>query len=139
MDRIGSTAYAPPRKLRRDEKPPSCPAHFANTAWPLVPEMFHRAGGPGANFFGYSQARRRTEPSPSDASNINLRLNQCVQAGIAPEKMVASKYLYDNPAGGNAFQRPLCPFLEIARYIGNSDPTNAANWMCTIRNSLKIR
>jgi hypothetical protein len=69
---------------------------------------------------------------------FNFRLIQCVQAGIAPEKMIASKYLFDNPASGIAFQRPPCPFPEIARYIGNSDPTKAANWMCTIRNSLKI-
>jgi feruloyl esterase len=61
------------------------------------------------------------------------------QAEIAPGKMIASKYLYDNPASGIAFQRPLRPFPEIARHIGNSDPTKAANWMCTIRNSLKIK
>jgi hypothetical protein len=50
-----------------------------------------------------------------------------------------SKYLYDNPGSGITFPRPPCPFPEIARYIGNSGPRKAANWMCTIRNSLKIK
>jgi len=49
--------------------------------------------------------------------------------------MIASKYVNYNPASGIAFQRPLCLFPEIARYIGNSE---AANWMCTIRTSRKI-
>jgi hypothetical protein len=71
--------------------------------------MFHRAGGPGANLFGYSHDRRRTEPSPSDARTFNLRLNQCVQAGIAPEKMIASKYLHDNPASRIAFSASILP------------------------------
>jgi hypothetical protein len=40
----------------------------------------------------------------------------------APDKIIATKYISDNPANRVAFQRPLCPYPQIAQpeSTGNS-------------------
>ena len=93
----------------------------------MVPGMGHCAGGPGANAFGLGL----NGPSPSDPSDDMLSaLAQWVEQEIAPDKIIATKYVNDNPANGVAFQRPLCPYPQIAQYSGSGDATQANNWMC---------
>jgi hypothetical protein len=95
----------------------------------MAPGMAHCAGGPGANAFG--NIFGLNGPNPSDPSDDVLSaLDQWVEQGIAPQQIIATKYVNDNPASGIAFQRPLCAFPQIAEYSGSGDPTNAANWVC---------
>jgi len=92
----------------------------------MVPGMGHCAGGPGANSFGNAGPG----PSADSQHDILKALVDWVEAGIAPERIVATKFINDQPAKGVAFTRPLCVFPKLAAYKGNGDPTDAGNWAC---------
>jgi len=93
----------------------------------MVPGMAHCSGGPGPNAFGNGV----NGPNPNDPSqDLISALEQWVELGIAPEKIIATKYVNDNPAEGVAFQRPLCAFPEVSEFSGSGDPTQAVNWKC---------
>jgi hypothetical protein len=95
----------------------------------MAPGMAHCAGGPGPNAFG--NIFGLNGPNPSDPSDDVLSaLDRWVDQGIAPQQIIATKYVNDDPASGIAFQRPLCTFPQVAHYSGRGDPTNAANWVC---------
>jgi feruloyl esterase len=92
----------------------------------MVPGMAHCGGGPGANAFGEGV----NGPSPSDASDdILTALDQWVENRHAPDKIVATKYVNDDPTQGIAFQRPLCPFPQFAKYKAGST-TSAVSFAC---------
>jgi pimeloyl-ACP methyl ester carboxylesterase len=95
----------------------------------MVPGMAHCAGGPGANAFG--QIGAANGPNPSDASDdILTALDQWVENRNAPDKIIATKYVNDDPTQGIAFQRPLCPFPQFAKYNGKGSTTSAASFAC---------
>ncbi len=79
----------------------------------LVPGMGHCAGGDGPNSFD--------KLSP---------LVNWVEKGAAPERLIATKFLNDDPGMAVQMTRPLCTFPKEARYGGSGDATNAANWTC---------
>jgi hypothetical protein len=92
----------------------------------IVPGMAHCRGGPGANAFGNGL----NGPTPSDASDdILSALDQWVEHHNAPDKIIATKYVNDDPTQGIAFQRPLCPFPQSAKYESGSK-TSAASFAC---------
>jgi len=94
----------------------------------MAPGMEHCIGGPGPNAFGQVLA---PPPPSSDAQHDALTaLVQWVEGGVAPEKIIATKYASDNPALGIAMQRPLCPFPQSARWIGRGSTNDAANFVC---------
>jgi Tannase and feruloyl esterase len=81
----------------------------------MVPGMAHCGGGPGANAFGQGT----NGPNPSDpADDILSALDHWVESGTAPESIIATKYVNDNPAQGIAFQRPLCSYPKFASRKG---------------------
>ena len=45
-------------------------------------------------------------------------------------EIIATKYVDNSPSKGVAFQRPLCPYPLAARYKGQGDSNDAANWTC---------
>jgi feruloyl esterase len=93
----------------------------------MVPGMAHCGGGPGANAFGQGV----NGPNPSDAADdILTALDQWVEQQNAPDKIVATKYVNDDPTQGIAFQRPLCPFPQFAKYKGTGNATSAASFAC---------
>ena len=56
-------------------------------------------------------------------------LDDWVVNRTAPEEIVATKYVNDNPAQGVAFQRPLCVFPKVSKYKGGST-TAASSFKC---------
>jgi feruloyl esterase len=82
----------------------------------MAPGMLHCGGGPGPNSFDTLAA-----------------LENWVEHGIAPEGIIAAKYVNDNPTQGVARTMPLCKFPEKARYDGVGDPNDGANWTCPSR------
>jgi hypothetical protein len=93
----------------------------------MVPGMAHCAGGPGANAFGNGI----NGPNPSDAADDLLSaLDRWVESRDAPDTIIATKWVNDNPTQGIAFQRPLCPFPQIAKYNGTGSTTSAASFAC---------
>jgi feruloyl esterase len=82
----------------------------------MAPGRQHCGGGPGPNSFDTLTA-----------------LEKWVEHGIAPEGIIATKYVNDNPALGIARTMPLCKFPEKASYDGLGDPRDAASWTCSSR------
>ncbi len=91
----------------------------------MAPGMDHCLFGPGPNSFG------NFLPVPADPQHdVFLALQQWVEHGVAPEQIIATKYVNDNPASGVAMTRPLCKFPKAAHYTGSGASTDAANWSC---------
>ena len=96
----------------------------------LAPGMWHCNGGPGANAFGNLSS---TLPPVPGAINDDIlgALRAWRENGIAPGKIIATKYVNDNEADGIAFQRPLCPYPENATYTKiRHNSTLATSWAC---------
>ncbi|MFJ9179368.1 tannase/feruloyl esterase family alpha/beta hydrolase [Streptomyces sp. NPDC102360] len=79
----------------------------------MVPGGGHVTGGPGPNSFDALSAVRNW-----------------VERGIAPKKMVATKYVADRPENGVSMTRPLCPYPQVARYDGSGPASEAGNFRC---------
>jgi feruloyl esterase len=95
----------------------------------MVPGMAHCVGGPGANAFGNGLGLNG--PSPADPSDDVLSaLDHWVVNGVAPDQIIATKYVNDDPTQGVAFQRPLCVFPKIAKYKGHGSTTAASSFEC---------
>jgi feruloyl esterase len=95
----------------------------------MVPGMLHCGGGPGANAFGQGYA---SAPALSidPAHDVVSALERWVEKGVAPTKIVAAKYVADDPAQGVAFTRPLCVYPNEASYIGRGSTNDAASFRC---------
>jgi hypothetical protein len=55
-------------------------------------------------------------------------MDQWVEAGQAPDNLVASKLAAD---GTLLFQRPMCQYPAFPRYKGTGDMTKAASFTCS--------
>jgi hypothetical protein len=91
----------------------------------LVPGMQHCGDGPGPNSFGQGIGA-----SADPARNIRLTLEQWVEKGIAPGSIIATKYVNDEPGGAVQITRPLCPYPQVAKYVGSGDTNEAKNFVC---------
>ena len=91
----------------------------------MVPGMQHCGGGPGANSFG------QFTPAGDADHDLKLALERWVEKGIAPDKLIATKFVDDKQEKGVAMTRPLCPYPEAATYKGKGDTNDAANFECT--------
>jgi pimeloyl-ACP methyl ester carboxylesterase len=94
----------------------------------MVPGMSHCGGGEGANVFGNSAA----VPDADASNDVVMALDQWVGRGVAPAKIIATRYTDDNPAKGVEFTRPLCPYPQQARYNGSGDPNQASSFTCRV-------
>jgi feruloyl esterase len=77
----------------------------------MVPGMNHCRGGSGPNNFDGVTA-----------------LEEWVEDGIAPEKIIASHFT----DGELDRTRPLCPYPQVAVYGGKGSTNNAANFACKL-------
>jgi feruloyl esterase len=93
----------------------------------MAPGVTHCGGGPGANVFNGPDNLGGPEDSDHD---VFLALRQWVEQGIAPKRIIGTKYVNDNPANGVAFTRPMCPYPQQARYRGAGATTDAINFAC---------
>jgi feruloyl esterase len=91
--------------------------------------MLHCGGGPGPNSFGQSLPQAKPLSSAPE-NDILSALERWVEHGIAPESIVAVKYVKDNPAQGIARTRPLCAYPKTAVYKGTGSTDDAANFEC---------
>jgi len=93
----------------------------------MAPGMQHCGAGPGPNAFGQDANSPPLDPEHS----IYSALEQWVEKGIAPSKIIAPKYANDsNHAQGIKMTRPLCPHPQVAKYKGAGDTNDAANFVC---------
>ena len=57
-------------------------------------------------------------------------LERWVEDGVAPKRIVAVKYVNNNPALGIERTRPLCAYPKVAVYKGRGSTDEAANFAC---------
>ena len=107
------------------------------TAWSGRPQSFYRlfmapgvghcTGGPGPNAFGISG-----QPAVADDAEHSLiaALDRWVTTGQAPARVIATKYVNDDPAQGVATTRPLCPYPQVALYDGHGNSNDAGSFRC---------
>ena len=96
----------------------------------MVPGMLHCGGGPGANAFGQSLPQA-TPLSNAPDNDILSALERWVEHDAAPERIVAVKYVNDQPSQGILRTRPLCAFPKVAVYKGTGSTDDAANFECS--------
>ncbi len=94
----------------------------------MVPGMSHCGGGAGANVFGNAVA----VPDADASKAVVMALDRWVEHGVAPAKILARRYVDNNPAKGVEMTRPLCPYPQQARYNGSGDPNQASSFTCRI-------
>ena len=91
----------------------------------MVPGMSHCFGGPGPNEFGQGGGN-------GDADHdVVTALEQWVEKSVAPKKIIATKYVDDDPTKGVEMTRPLCVYPQAAKYKGTGDTNDASNFVCT--------
>ena len=96
----------------------------------MAPGMGHCGGGTGPNSFG---GLVQPPAVPNDPQhNIFLALREWVEKSVAPNRIVATKYVHNKPAEGVARTRPLCPYPEEAAWTGKGSTNHAANFVCRL-------
>ncbi|MBZ5608226.1 MAG: tannase/feruloyl esterase family alpha/beta hydrolase [Acidobacteriia bacterium] len=94
----------------------------------MVPGMQHCGGGPGPNVFGQGAV---TGGDPEH--DVDAALHRWVEAGKAPEQIIATRYKGLAPSSGVARTRPLCRYPQVAKWNGTGSSDDAANFTCTDR------
>jgi feruloyl esterase len=95
----------------------------------MAPGMHHCGGGAGPNAFGQSNVTQ--PPLQPDAQHDMLRALQAwVEGGVAPSRVVATKYVGDDATKGVQMTRPLCAYPNVAKYGGSGDPNLASSFVC---------
>jgi feruloyl esterase len=103
----------------------------------MAPGVWHCSGGPGPNVFGAQY--QLPPPKPGDPSDDALAaLVDWVEHGVAPSRIIATKYVNDVPAQGIASQRPLCQYPNHAAYTGNGDANDPENFQCVPNGPARI-
>ena len=77
---------------------------------------------------------------PADPEhNALLALQRWVEQGVAPGRIIATKYVNDQPASGVQATRPLCPFPQVARHRGQGNPNDAGSFDCVQGNDYETQ
>ncbi len=97
----------------------------------MVPGMQHCGGGPGPNIFGAVVTSAQSDPQ----HDLSLALERWVEAGVAPEQIIAAKRQSPDPKSAVTRTRPLCPYPQVARYKGSGSTDDAANFACVTEKS----
>jgi tannase/feruloyl esterase len=98
----------------------------------LAPGVGHCGGGPGPNEFGQAGGAGDAE------HDLVVALERWVEEGVAPTRIIATKFNGDDPAKGVAMTRPLCPFPQAAKYLGSGDVADAKSFACADKQSMGL-
>lgn len=108
----------------RDRDPLAAVRRFARLF--LAPGVSHCAFGPGPDGFGAAQRASSYDPE-HDAIAALVRW---VEEGVPPDRIVATRFKDPETATGIDFQRPLCPWPEVAAPRPGGDASRAEGWAC---------
>jgi len=108
----------------------------------VMPGVGHCTGGPGADTISADGA---TVPFDAD-HDVVAALLAWVEAGRAPERLIATRILSEQTESGGAlmarppakvlFTRPLCVYPKVARWTGEGASTDALNYVCATPTAL---
>ena len=91
----------------------------------MAPGMGHCGGGPGPNQFG------QTGGDGDADHDVVAALEQWVEKGVAPKKIIATKYVDNDAIKAVQMTRPLCVYPQAAKYQGMGDTNDAGSFVCT--------
>lgn len=91
----------------------------------LAPGVLHCGFGPGPNVFG-----NLGSPGADADHDTLLALERWVEKGVAPAKIIATKYTNDDPSKPVLRTRPLCPYPQVAKWDGKGDIDRAESFQC---------
>ena len=94
----------------------------------MPPGLYHCTGGPGPNNFGGTRHKGVKKNDPEN--DIVGALDRWVEQGIAPAKLLATKFKNDDLRQGVARTRPVCAYPQAATYKGSGSVDDAANFVC---------
>ena len=96
----------------------------------MVPGMAHCYFGPGASSFG--GVGQQIPPTRDPLHDVQAALEHWVENGVAPDRLIATKYLDDDPHTKEVkFTRLLCPYPSVARFKPSGNPNDAGSFICT--------
>jgi hypothetical protein len=90
----------------------------------LAPGVGHCSGGPGPHAFGQAGGN-----GDADHDMVSA-LERWVEKGKAPQKIIATKYVNDDPAKDVIMTRPLCPYPQVAIHDKSGDVSRAESFIC---------
>jgi feruloyl esterase len=90
----------------------------------MIPGMGHCYGGAGPTSIAPTDSVDATDPE----HDLMLSLEQWVEKGIAPEMVIGSGKVPNDPT--KTMSRPICPFPQVTRYKGTGDTNDAASFEC---------
>src|SRR4051812_13936220 len=98
----------------------------------MAPGMQHCYAGPGANSFG--GVGQQITPVRDPAHDVQSALEAWVEKGVAPNQIVATKFVDDAAATRTVKStRLLCPYPQVPKYKGSGDQADAATFQCVAR------
>ena len=98
----------------------------------MVPGMGHCGFGTGPNRFDSSAFGGAQPPSLDPGHDMFTALSHWVEDGVAPDQVIATKFVDGDASKGIAMQRPLCPYPLRAWHKGDGDANSAANFVCAV-------
>ena len=98
----------------------------------MAPGVMHCGGGPGPSAFNSANGGARRPPSDTPRDDVFAALTSWVEDGVAPSRIIGTKYVDDTPQKGIAMQRPLCTWPQKPWYKGSGDTNDAGNFTCAV-------
>jgi len=89
--------------------------------------MGHCGGGLGPNSFGnggIASVPANTDPE----RDILSALERWVEKGVAPDRLIGRGTVVGDSS--KLMTRPLCPYPQVARYLGTGDTNDATSFAC---------
>ncbi|MES2261243.1 MAG: tannase/feruloyl esterase family alpha/beta hydrolase [Pseudomonadota bacterium] len=93
----------------------------------MLPGVGHCGTGVGPDNIG---AENQAAVSRDPEHDIVSALEAWVEKGVAPHKLIATKFNGGDPGKGIAMQRPICPYPNEAIYRGSGNTNDASNFYC---------
>lgn len=91
--------------------------------------MGHCNSGPGAWVFGQAGGAPSTGIDFEPEGNVLAAMVAWVEKGHAPDTMMGTKFVNDDPKQGIAFQRRHCRYPRRNTYVGGNY-TDPSSWEC---------
>ena len=97
----------------------------------MIPNAGHCEDNPATNIGPANVGEENfTAVSPDAEHDVVTAVLDWAEKGIAPKKLIATRFNNNDPSQGIQMQRPLCPYPAVAIYNGQGNTTEAASFHC---------
>ena len=96
----------------------------------LLPGVEHCGSGGGEGPDAIGSVHGLAAPTVDAEHDVLAALAHWVEDGVAPSKLIATKYEGDDPTKAIVMQRPACPYPKKTHYAGSGNTNEAASFTC---------